>query len=64
MPLQLSKLLRPFEDFFKSQVSGGLVLIATTGVALLLANSPFSGQVHHFWEMEFTLGFDGFGLRP
>ncbi|PLY07926.1 MAG: Na+/H+ antiporter NhaA [Desulfuromonas sp.] len=63
MPLQLSKLLRPFEDFFKSQVSGGLVLIAATGVALLLANSPFSDAVHHFWDLELTLGFDGFGLR-
>ena len=62
MPLLLSKLLRPFEDFFKSQVSGGLVLIATTLIALLLANSPFSDEVHHFWELELTLGFDGFGV--
>ncbi len=62
MPLTLSKLLRPFEDFFKSQVSGGLVLIATTGVALLLANSPFAAHYHHLWEYELTLGFEGFGI--
>jgi NhaA family Na+:H+ antiporter len=58
----LSKLLRPFEDFFKSQVAGGIVLIGATVVALVLANSPISEMVHHFWETEFSLGFDGFGL--
>jgi len=63
MPLSLSKLLRPFEYFFKSQVAGGLVLIATTVVALLIANSPLAESFHHFWEFELAIGFDGFGIE-
>jgi NhaA family Na+:H+ antiporter len=60
--LKLAYLLRPFEDFFKRQASGGILLIAATAVALLLANSPLSDAYFHFWEIELTVGFDRFGL--
>lgn len=62
MPLKLSRLLQPFEDFFKRQASGGLVLMAATLVALVLANSPVSQSYFNFWETELTIGFEGFGL--
>lgn len=62
MPLKLSQLLQPFEDFFKRQASGGLVLMAATLVALGLANSPASQSYFHFWETELTIGFEDFGL--
>jgi len=60
--LKLAALLRPFEDFFKKQASGGLVLLATTALALILANSPLRDLYHHFWETKLTIGFDNFGL--
>ncbi len=60
--LKLAYLLRPFEDFFKRQAAGGILLIAATALALLLANSPFSEAYFHFWEIELTVGFDRFGL--
>jgi len=60
--IKLAALLRPFEDFFKRQASGGLVLLATTALALTLANSPLRDAYHHFWEIELTVGIDGFGL--
>ena len=62
MPLQLARLMRPFEDFFKRQAAGGIVLLAVTLLAIALANSPFSSTYFHFWEIEFTLGSSGFGL--
>ncbi len=62
MPVRLSNLLRPFEDFFKSQVAGGIVLLGATLLALLLANTSWSGYYHHFWEIELTIGFERFGL--
>jgi len=60
--IKLAALLRPFEDFFKKQASGGLVLLATTALALALANSPWRDAYHHFWEIELSIGADGFGL--
>ena len=60
--LKLSRLMRPFEDFFKNQASGGIILLATTILALVLANSPLSHFYHHFWEMKLTIGGETFGL--
>ncbi len=60
--LKLAHLLRPFEDFFKRQAAGGIILIVATVIALLLANSPFREAYAHFWEIELTVGFDRFGL--
>jgi NhaA family Na+:H+ antiporter len=60
--LNLATLLRPFEDFFKNQASGGIVLLATTILALVLANSPLRDAYHHFWEIDVTIGSQAFGL--
>lgn len=62
MPIKISHLMRPFEEFFKHQVSGGIVLLATAVLALILANSPLSQQYFHFWEIKFSLGTESFGL--
>jgi NhaA family Na+:H+ antiporter len=69
MPLKLDEvtyklavLLRPFEDFFKRQASGGIVLLGATVLALILANSPARDFYHHFWEIKLGIGFNEFGL--
>ncbi|WP_432821892.1 Na+/H+ antiporter NhaA [Trichloromonas sp.] len=62
MPFKLSALLQPFEDFFKRQASGGLVLIGATLLALILANSPAAPYYHAFWETSLSIGFDNLGL--
>jgi len=62
MPFRFAFLKQPFEDFFKHQASGGIVLLGATLLALVLANSPWSAAYFHFWEIELTVGFDHFGL--
>jgi NhaA family Na+:H+ antiporter len=69
MPLKLDEvtyklaiLLRPFEEFFKRQASGGIVLLGATVLALILANSPARDFYHHFWEIKLGIGFNEFGL--
>jgi len=41
-----------FQDFFKSQTSGGIVLIFCTLFSLILANSPFASSYHGIWEVD------------
>ncbi len=62
MPTKFSRLMRPFEEFFKHQVSGGLVLLGMAVLALILANSPLSEEYFHFWEIKFTFGTETIGL--
>lgn len=58
----LNQFLRPFEEFFKSQVAGGLVLLGVTVLALLLANSPWSDHYFRLWELTLTVGIPPFAL--
>lgn len=62
MPKKLAHLMRPFEEFFKHQVAGGVVLFASAVLAMILANSPLGESYFRFWEIEFTLGTESFGL--
>ena len=58
----LNQILYPFEEFFKSQVAGGLVLLGVTALALLLANSPWSEAYFRLWELRLTVGIPPFAL--
>lgn len=52
------QLRQPFEEFFKHQVAGGVVLLAVTALALLLANSPWSPAYFRLWELPLTIGIE------
>ena len=43
-----------FKEFFESEKSGGLILIACTIISLVLANSFFSSEYIHFWHTNFA----------
>lgn len=43
-----------FKEFFDSEKSGGLILIACTLISLVLANSNFSTEYLHFWHTNFA----------
>lgn len=51
------KKLKPtklFKDFFESEKSGGLTLIACTAISLLIANSTSASSYEHFWLINFA----------
>ncbi len=50
-------LLQPFAQFFKNEASGGIVLLACTIVALILANSAVSGQYQNILHHHIRLAF-------
>jgi NhaA family Na+:H+ antiporter len=47
----VGRLVAPLARFLQVEASGGLVLLAFTLVALLLANSPLSAAFTAFWEV-------------
>ncbi|HEX8433152.1 MAG TPA: Na+/H+ antiporter NhaA [Longimicrobium sp.] len=55
-PTPIERILSPFHDFVRTASAGGLVLIASTLVALVWANSPWGGSYEHLWETELTVG--------
>jgi len=56
---QFERLITPFEEFIHRQTTSGIVLMATTLLALAMANSPLSeayGRILHT-TFSISLGF-------
>lgn len=53
----LNRILSPFERFTRRTTAGGIVLIVTTIVTLLLAQSRYGQSFLHFWDLRFGLYF-------
>ena len=51
------KLSHIFSEFFESEKTGGLILIACTVLSLLITNSPFGEHYLHFWHRYLDLSF-------
>lgn len=48
------------QEFTRIAASGGIVLLATTLIALLWANSPWAASYFHLWETELSIDIGGF----
>jgi NhaA family Na+:H+ antiporter len=59
----INKLLKPVSRFIHQEYTSGLVLLLGVIVAILWVNSPFRASYHHFWEIELSLGFNGYELK-
>ena len=56
-------ILSPFERFLQRTTSGGIILMGTTLVALVLANTPWGDFVHHLWEQPLQVGIGSWQLK-
>jgi Na+:H+ antiporter, NhaA family len=52
----IERVLGPFQRFVATTAAGGIVLLATTAIALLWANSGWAESYHHLWETPLTIG--------
>ncbi|MGB3345470.1 MAG: Na+/H+ antiporter NhaA [Aequorivita sp.] len=57
------KLLSPFQKFVNLQSSSGILLLATTIIALVWANSAIGETYHAFWHFELGFVSDSFELK-
>lgn len=51
---QNMKITKLYKEFFDSEKAGGIVLIVCTVVSLVIANSDFGTEYHHFWQTIFA----------
>ena len=54
--------LTPLEEFIHRQTTSGVLLMLCAIAALYIANSEWNVAYHHFLELKFTIGIDGFQL--
>lgn len=50
------RILTPFEQFLRRTTSGGIILMGTTAVTLVLANSKWGGSLRSFWNQPIYFG--------
>ncbi len=60
--LPIDVLISPFRRFVRLEAAGGIVLLATTVIALVWANSPWEYGYHAFWNARVTVGLGRFAL--
>ena len=46
------RITKLFSEFFKSESSGGLILLCCTLISLILVNSPIGEQYEHLWHIK------------
>lgn len=56
------RLVRPAQAFVHTEVSGGIVLLAATVVAIAWANSPWDDAYHDLWHAHLSLDFNLFRI--
>ena len=49
-------IISSFQDFFRTEASGGILLLLFTAVALIWANSPWADSYTGLWQTEVTVG--------
>src|SRR5690242_11058715 len=59
----IERVLRPFQQFIATEAASGIVLLATTALALVLANSPLASAYRHALEIPLAIGLAPFRLE-
>ncbi len=57
------RILSPFERFLRRTTAGGIILIGTTVVTLIIANSRWGEGFLHLWEQPVRAGIGSFYLQ-
>ena len=56
------RFISPLRDFLRTEIAGGVVLVAATVAALVWANSPFRDSYRELWSSVLTIGFPDHAL--
>src|SRR5690606_3851721 len=54
----IARVVTPVSKFIQKQTTGGIILMAATLLAIILANSPLAEAYHHFFQQTFGITFN------
>jgi NhaA family Na+:H+ antiporter len=60
--LPVHRVMRSFQEFARTEASGGILLLLCTSIALVWANSPWRDSYGELWQTKLTFGFGDFVL--
>lgn len=58
----IETILKPFQKFFTTQASGGVILLIVAIIAIAWANSPWADSYFGLWNMPVSISIGGFTL--
>jgi len=58
-PPPIERIIEPFDEFFQTESSRGVLLIFSALLALVWANSPWQGLYHAVWDLELGVNLGG-----
>jgi len=61
-PSPIKRALQPLQQFLKLEAASGIVLLAATVLAMIVANSSLAGSYQALLEIPFTVKLGEFGL--
>lgn len=50
-------IIDPMKRFLSNSTMSGIILFSSAILAIVLSNSPWADKFHHFWEINFSIGF-------
>jgi NhaA family Na+:H+ antiporter len=59
----IDKILAPVNRFIHLEYTSGIVLLISVVLAIVWANSSYHNVYEHFWEINFSIGFDKYILN-
>ena len=60
--LHLGQVLLPFQEFFRLEAAGGILLMGCAVAALVLSNSPLAGLYDALWHTELSAGLGAWSI--
>ncbi len=55
-------IIDPMKRFLNNSTMSGIILFSSALIAILISNSPWRDDFHHFWEIGFSIGFQDWQL--
>lgn len=63
MIVRIAQFFRPFKEFIRTKVTGGVILLFCVALALIIVNSDLKESYHHFFETNLGVQFSNFAFE-